>query len=207
MSIWSRISTQFGRPTGIQGRIAGMIMASRASNLERTLWALSLLDLRPADRVLEIGFGPGVAIHKMSEIITEGIVWGVDHSEVMFKQASRRNSEALSKGMVKLFLGTIAEMPPVDGQVDKVLDINSFQFWRSPVNDLKKLRTFLAPNGIIAIVHQPRKPGSTDGDVDKAGRMFAGYLESAGFRNLEIRKRSMKPVSAICILGRRGNSL
>jgi ubiquinone/menaquinone biosynthesis C-methylase UbiE len=202
MSIWRKISAQFGRPTGLFGTIAGTIMAKRASNLERNVWAISLLKLRPTDRVLEIGFGPGIAIQKMSEVVTEGIIWGIDHSEVMFKQASKRNREALSKGRVKLLLGSVSTLSSLDGQVDKILDINSLQFWESPVDDLKKLRTYLAPGGIVALVHQPRKPGSTVEETDRAGRKYADYLERAGFRDISIEKRAMKPVSTVCALGR-----
>ena len=34
-------------------------MAHRGANRQRNLWVVSLLDVRPADRMLEIGFGPG----------------------------------------------------------------------------------------------------------------------------------------------------
>lgn len=57
-----RIRAQFGRPTGLWGGLAGWVMAHRASNRRRSAWAVSLLEVERADRVLEIGFGPGVAI-------------------------------------------------------------------------------------------------------------------------------------------------
>ena len=202
MSVWEKISAQFGKPTGFIGVVAGTIMANRRSNLERNVWAISMLKLRPTDRVLEIGFGPGVAIQKMSEVVTKGVVWGIDHSEVMLKQASMRNNKAISKGRVKLLLGSVSSLSFTDVQVDMILDINSFQFWESPVDGLKKLRTCLAPSGIVALVHQPRQPGSTDEETDRAGRKLADYLEEAGFRDISIEKRSMKPVSTVCVLGR-----
>ena len=91
MSLWSKIAAQFGKPTGLLGNLAGFIMASRSSNVERCNWAVSLLNLQSTDRVLEIGFGPGIAIQKMSEIVKEGVIWGIDHSDIMLKQASKRN--------------------------------------------------------------------------------------------------------------------
>jgi hypothetical protein len=46
--------------------MAGWVMAHRPSNRQRNSWVVSLLDVRPADRVLEIGFGPGLAIGELS---------------------------------------------------------------------------------------------------------------------------------------------
>src|ERR1700677_5295381 len=53
---------QAHRPRGAAGRVTAWEMARRPSNRQRNRWVVSLLDAQPADRVLEIGFGPGVAI-------------------------------------------------------------------------------------------------------------------------------------------------
>jgi hypothetical protein len=65
---------QFGRPTGLWGRAAGSLMAHRSSNRLRNAWAVSMLDVRPDDRVLEFGFGPGVAIRELARLASEGSV-------------------------------------------------------------------------------------------------------------------------------------
>lgn len=62
MSLFDVVWSQFGRPRGLLGRLAGRIMASRGSNLARNQWAVELLEVRPDDRILEVGFGPGVAV-------------------------------------------------------------------------------------------------------------------------------------------------
>src|ERR1700753_3992186 len=53
---------QAHHPRGAAGRVTAWEMAHRPSNRQRSRWVVSLLDIRPADRVLELGFGPGVAI-------------------------------------------------------------------------------------------------------------------------------------------------
>ena len=72
---------QFHRPHGWGGRAAGWVMAHRESNRRRNVWAAGLLDVQPDDRVLEIGFGPGIAIEEMARRATRGHVIGVDHSD------------------------------------------------------------------------------------------------------------------------------
>lgn len=202
MTVWGKVSAQFGRPTGIQGAFAGLIMANRGSNRERMQWSLSILNLRPADRVLEIGFGPGVAIREMARIVTEGIIIGIDHSDVMVRQASRRNREPLNEGRVRLHRCAVSDMPQFELPIDKVLDINSFQFWPSPAEDLRTLRSIMAPGGRIVLVHQPRKPGSTDRETDRAGERVADYLTKTGFSEISVQRKEMKPVSCVCVTGR-----
>ena len=203
MSLWSKIATQFGKPTGLLGNLAGFIMASRSSNVERCNWAVSLLNLQPTDRVLEIGFGPGISILKMSEIVEEGVIWGIDHSDIMLKQASKRNKEAISSERVKLLLNSVSNLPSFEEPLDKILDINTFQFWENPIEDLKNLREHLRSGGIISLVQQPRKPGAKEEDTIKAGEKFAEYLKSAGFKKIKIEQKKMKPVSTVCVFGKK----
>src|SRR5688572_21018963 len=68
------LRAQFGRPSGFIGSIVGKIMARTASNHERMHWTLSLVEILPTDRVLEIGFGPGFAIQRSSALASRGFV-------------------------------------------------------------------------------------------------------------------------------------
>src|ERR1700760_3776775 len=81
---------QAHHPRGAAGRVNGWMFAHRPSNRQRNRWVVSLLDVQAADRVLEIGFGPGIAV---AELVRAGAghVYGADHSAVMLRQASRRN--------------------------------------------------------------------------------------------------------------------
>jgi len=203
MGIWNKIAAQFGRPEGILGGIAGMIMSSRKSNIERIDWALSILDIRPDSRVLETGFGPGVAIERMNVVVSRGFICGIDHSGVMVRQAAKRNRTAVESGRVRLIQGPVSGMPDFDEPFDRVLDINSFQFWDDPVSDLGKIKRVMKKGGMIALVHQPRKPGATDEDTEAAGRDFSRILEEAGFSDVGVRFRKMKPVSAVCVTGKK----
>src|SRR5262245_60583462 len=89
------IVSQFARPRGVPGHVAGWIMGRRASNVERNQWVVSLLEVRPTDRILEVGCGPGVALGEMARRAPEGSVCGLDHSRVMVEQAKRRNAVAI----------------------------------------------------------------------------------------------------------------
>ena len=197
------VRAQFGRPAGLWGRAAGLLMAHRASNRRRNSWAVSLLDVRRNDRVLEIGFGPGLAIRELSRIAVEGYVCGIDHSELMLRSASRRNADGLRRGIVDLRLGSVDDLPPFDRPFDKILAVNAMMFWSDPVARLAELRQLLRPGGLIAVANQPRGPGATDETAAAKGRENSVALDRAGFSEVRLETLRLKP-AVVCALGVNG---
>ena len=194
------VRARFGRPAGLGGRAAGMLMAHRSSNRRRNTWAVSLLDVRRDDRVLEIGFGPGLAIRELARLATEGHVCGIDHSELMLRRAKRLNAEGLRRGVVDLRLGSVEDLPNFDEPFDKVLTVNAMMFWREPVSRLEELRRLLRSGGLIALAHQPRGPGASDETSAAKGREMAAALAQADFSEVRLETIALKP-AVVCALG------
>ena len=195
------LRAQFGQPSGVWGHLAGRIMARTPSNLERIRWTLALLDPRPADRILEIGFGPGIAIERLSKVVPDGLIVGIDHSEVMVRQASRRNAVAIGEGRVALQLGSATMLPTFDEPFDRIFTINSIHFWPRPVECLKTLHSMLKPGGLIAVTIQPRSRTATDETTKVIGDEIAADLAQAGFSRCRVELRKMAPVAVACALG------
>jgi SAM-dependent methyltransferase len=196
-----KVVSQFHRPHGLGGRAAGWVMATRGSNRKRNVWAAGLLDVQPDDRVLEIGFGPGVAIREMAKRATRGLVCGIDHSEVMVRQAARRNAAAVRAGRVELRLGSVTDLPNYAEPFDKMLAVNSLMFWDDPVGRLRDVRRRLRPDGRIAIALQPRGPGSSDDTTDRAAVEIQEQLTTAGFSDLRVDTLDLEPTKVVCVLG------
>ncbi len=191
---------QFGRPTGFLGNIIGLIMARRPSNLERIRWTLSLLDVKPRDRVLEVGFGPGVAIGLLSKIASQGFVAGIDHSQEMVRHAARRNAEAVRAGRVALYCASASAPPEFKEPFDKILTINAIHFWEDPVECLKKLRRLLRPGGLMAVTLQPRTSTATDATTAILGQEIAANLERAGFSHCDLKIRKTGSGAVACVV-------
>jgi ubiquinone/menaquinone biosynthesis C-methylase UbiE len=174
-------------------------MAHRPSNRQRSIWVVSLLGVRPADKVLEIGFGPGVAIAALARA-GAGHVYGIDHSGVMLRQASRRNAAAIRAGRVTLIRASVGQLPPaLDGPFDAILAVNSLAFWPAPAQRLTELRRRLAPAGRIAIASQTRCPGATADTSRSAAREIENLLRDAGFTRMRTETLSLSPPVA-CVL-------
>jgi ubiquinone/menaquinone biosynthesis C-methylase UbiE len=193
---WRR---QFSQPRGWLGSLVGFILAIR--NKKRSLWVLSLLDLRPAHRVLEIGFGPGMDIRRVASRVSEGLVAGIDHSEVMVRQACRRNAEAINAGRVELRQGTASQLPFDSDSFDTVFAINVAQFWPEPANIVRELRRVLKPGGQLALAVQPRNKDATEATARDTGKKLVGALISARFASVRLEQQPAKPVSIVYALG------
>src|SRR5262249_27344166 len=107
----------FGRPHGGLGRLGGHIMARM--NAKFGAWVIDLLHIAPNDKVLEVGFGPGVAIDRLSNLAAAGRVVGVDPSPEMVEQARARNVTAIRSGRVELQCGSVENLPFGDDSFDK----------------------------------------------------------------------------------------
>ena len=194
---------QAHHPRGAAGRVTAWEMACRPSNRQRSAWAVSLLGVRPGEQVLEIGFGPGLAIAALARA-GAGHVYGADHSAVMARRAARRNAAAIRAGRVTLIRAPVDQLPPaLDGPFDAILAVNALGFWPDPARRLAGLRGRLAPDGRIAIVSQPRCPGATAETSRRAARDIEDLLTGAGFTRLSTRTLALRP-PAVCVLGRTG---
>ena len=189
------------RPHGVAGSVSGWVFAHRPSNRQRNRWVVSLLGLGPAEKVLEIGYGPGVAVQALVRS-GAGHVYGVDHSAVMLRQASRRNAAAIRAGRVTLVQAPVEQLPAgLDGPFDAILAVNCLGFWPAPADQLTDLRRRLAPRGRIAIAAQPRCPGATADTARKAAVEIENLLRSAGFTQVTAETLALSP-PAVCVLGR-----
>ncbi len=192
---------QFGRPTGRLGRLVGHVMAAKSRR--RSEWVMSLLPIRPADRVLEIGFGPGVDIRRAAVRAVNGHVAGVDHSEEMVRMARRRNAAAVAAGRVELALGSMASLSFPDASFDIVYAINCFQFAADPAAALGEIRRVLRPGGLVALAIQPRNKAADEETASAVGRRLEALFADAGLKGVRLERKKLWPVSVVCALGRK----
>jgi SAM-dependent methyltransferase len=197
----SRILGQFRHPTGAVGALAGVVMARRDSNQRRNAWTVQLLDLQPGDHVLEIGYGPGLAVHHIARLTPHGQVVGIDHSQVMLRQARRRNRRAVASGRVRLLCGSVADLAGWPATFHKALAVNVLGFWPDPVAVLRQIAGVLLPGARIALTTQPRGRGVTNQHTHQAGERMAAALREAGFTDIQVHILPLEPVDAACAVG------
>jgi ubiquinone/menaquinone biosynthesis C-methylase UbiE len=196
------VMRQFERPHGPLGALAGWIMANRPSNKTRNDWTVDLLDPKPADHVLELGCGPGLALRKVCARVTGGRVLAIDHSALMVRMARARNRSAIGDGRLELRQGGIELLETIGEQFDLVYSVNVAMFWRDRRGTLETIKRVLKPGGRIASTYQPRHPGAKPADALAFAGRLRGELTEAGFRDIRVDTLDLRPIPAICVQAR-----
>jgi ubiquinone/menaquinone biosynthesis C-methylase UbiE len=194
--------SQFALPRGWLGRLAGRLMARK--NAAMNAACVEWLAPKPEDRVLELGFGHGRTIEWLAARADS--VAGVDPSDTMLRQASRRNRDAIAAGRVRLAKGDARRIPFAGGSFDCVLAANCVQFWGDLAAALAEIRRVLAPDGRLLVgirVHDPKagrfaSPGFREAEIEAV----RAAVERAGFAEVRtLRRRVGREV--VGILARR----
>ena len=198
------VTKQFGNPSGLFGKFIGNGMAKR--NVYDAQWTVSLLDIQPQQRVLEIGFGPGVSTQIVAEKASQGFVAGVDHSQTMVQAASQRNTQVIQSGRMELKQGDVASLTYPDESFDIVLSLHSIYFWRNPLDCLKEIRRVLKPNGTVAITILPKDKWVQNLDTSAMtlyfGKDIAAMFSEAGYRNVHVEVPPEEARSSLeCVIG------
>src|SRR5262245_30028699 len=141
------IAHQLSRPTGPFARVIGRVM--NRHNARMNAFAVRQLDLAPSDRVLEVGFGGGVALASLTG--RAAFVAGVELSREMVEWAKARFAAAVSAGRADFRAGSVEAIPFDTASFGKALTVNSIYFWRSLEAGFAEIHRVLAPGGRIVV--------------------------------------------------------
>jgi ubiquinone/menaquinone biosynthesis C-methylase UbiE len=167
----SEMARLLGKPEGEAGRAIGERL--NRVNADITTAVYRRLQLRPSDRVLEIGFGNGKLLTALLACADDLTYVGVDISETMVTEAIAFNAELVAAGQASFRLAPAEAIPCLDQSFDKVFAVNVIYFWPDPVRALAEMRRVLRPDGMSVIAAV--KP-----DTDQPPPPFA--REEYGFR-------------------------
>lgn len=138
------------RPEGEAGR--EMLERMNRSHYEVTGWSFSFWDVRPQDRILDIGCGGGMTLQRLSKMASEGHLIGLDYSPVSVQQSREINAKDIAAGKMEIIEGSVADMPFEDHTFDKIITVESFYFWPDPAENLKEVRRVLKKGGMFHLV-------------------------------------------------------
>src|SRR6202140_3166361 len=123
-------------------------------HLDITEKTMRRMDLRPGERVLDLGCGSGWATRLLARMVGEGPqgfgqVVGVDVSDEMIRQARATSKEFDN---VMFVVGSAAQIPWEENFFDKVLSIESFYYYPDQGRALAELFRVMAPHGRMFIL-------------------------------------------------------
>lgn len=150
-----------------------------------------VLDLKPDDSLLEIGFGSGYFIKDYASHVAR--VAGIDLSEDMVSLAGGVNKGLVQSGRAEFRLGDVSSLPYGDCEFSAVVGIETFFFWREPVESLREIHRVLAPGGRLVLEMAYNKEDGLDHAEDIRKMSLVLYsademtemLRESGFSDVE----------------------
>ena len=138
---------------------------------------MEALDVRPSDRILEVGCGHGVAASLVCERLDGGSITAVDRSAKMIEMARRRNS---AHGGRARFLVASIESADLGGEsYDKAFAVHVAALHR-PGPALDAVRARLRPGGRLHLFNQA--PGWRAADPAREfAEALGATLDRSGF--------------------------
>lgn len=123
---------------------------------DRHKWALEVLQIRPSDRLLEIGCGTGALAALICGHLTDGRLTAIDRSEKMIRTAAKLNAPFLSEGKARFVRGTVHEADLGEERYHKILAVNVNGFWmEGGSGELSVIKQWLSPGGLSSCSINP----------------------------------------------------
>jgi ubiquinone/menaquinone biosynthesis C-methylase UbiE len=124
-----------------------------AHHISITEQTLALMDLKPGDRVLDLGCGAGWASRLMAKEVANGNkpgqVVGIDVADEMIRRA---RAGSVDFDNVMFVVGSAQQIPWEENFFDKVLSVESFYYYADQDRALAELFRVMAPKGHLYIL-------------------------------------------------------
>ena len=148
MATW--MTRQLAHPSGLIGRwILAPLWNRRNAALND--FTCDRLSLNSSSRVIEVGFGGGYLLERISRIVEDGFVAGVDASPTMVAHCRKRFPRLLRSGRLALQWAKAEVLPFPDNSFSNACSVNSMFYWSDPPKALSELRRILSPGGQLVV--------------------------------------------------------
>jgi ubiquinone/menaquinone biosynthesis C-methylase UbiE len=189
MTVFSKIGMQFKKPTGVLGKIVSNLMIIGNRSAYKTL--IKDLSIQKNDKILEIGYGPGIGISLISKRFETCDLYGIDFSGLMYRKASWKNRQIIKKNRVHLLFGDFVETEISTRCFDKIFCINVVYFWDDLKKPFERVKSLLKDNGIFCFYMAKKddlnKAKFTTDDIFNKYTIeqISEALKSAGFNKID----------------------
>src|SRR5215472_18658147 len=124
-----------------------------AHHISITEQTLAVMELKPGDRVLDLGCGAGWASRLMAKEVANGNkpgqVVGIDVADEMIRRA---RAGSVDFDNVMFVVGSAQQIPWEENFFDKVLSVESFYYYADQERALAELFRVMAPKGRLFIL-------------------------------------------------------
>lgn len=171
---------------GVAGAVIGFFMLFLGRGNARL--AVDLASVSDADRVVDIGCGPGTAVRAAAR--RGASVTGVDPAPVMLRLARMVARRDLRIDWAR---GTAEALPLTDEWASVVWSLKTVHHWQDVTAGLAEVRRVLAPTGRFLVIERRVKPGATGlashGWTEQQAESFAAQCRAMGFEGVRVEEQ------------------
>jgi ubiquinone/menaquinone biosynthesis C-methylase UbiE len=110
------------------------------------------VNLGPDAKVLMIGCGPGVGVVAAARRASNGLVIGLDPSEVMVERTRARCRRVRVEHLTRVERAAAESIPLPDRSQDVVVSVNNIQLWSDRAVGLDECVRVLVPGGALVVL-------------------------------------------------------
>jgi SAM-dependent methyltransferase len=198
MQSTSLLYKQFRQPSGYSGKLAGWLMT--AKNKARSEWTVEQLNIQTYQHILEIGYGTGRTLEEVAHKLKVGFIAGIDHSTLMYQEASRRNKRFIRQQLMQLHIGRVHDLNYPPHYFHTIYGSNVHFFWKEPQHEFIQLVRLLKTGGKLVMVFQPRWAIHEE-DLKQAAEKIKSDFVEAGLVQIELDYKDMDPATCVSVVG------
>ena len=183
-------------PAGLGGKL--MVRMMNVGHRALARWGLRFLLLSADAKVLDCGCGGGANIRTLLKKCPQGIVKGVDISDVSVTTARRVNRSAIADGRCAVWQGSVDELIFAADWFDAVTAFETVYFWPGLVPCFREVYRVLKPDGTFLICNECGDPEKyrkwteiIDGMTVYRDTELQAALEQAGFHHVQSHSNKM----------------
>ena len=202
MALLKFVASQLRKPSGLIGRYVTSRLLNRG-NVPMNQLTLTLLDLKPDDDVIEVGFGGGDLINRMAAVVVQGRIAGADFSPEMVGVCESRFAPLVRAGRLDLRCASAESLPYGSALFTKACTVNTIYFWPDPIGPLTELQRVLRGGGRLVLCFNPREtlekvPFTKYGFAYYEPSQVRELLQKAGFGSIEMVSGSSRLGEFLC---------
>ena len=184
------IGSQFGNPRGFVGKVCCVLMNIINKAMYKN--TVSVMNISPDENMLDIGYGNGYLLNCVYKK-TKANLYGIDISEDMKIQATKRNKKALSDGKLFLEIGDCCDLKYSDDFFEAVTSINTVYFWEDTIKGLSEIHRTLKAGGSFYNVVYTKEWLDKLSYTEKGFKKFepdelASLGKAAGFEKVQVKE-------------------
>ena len=194
MGIMQYLINQSKEPKGLIGKF----MLGTMNMAHKNIFKLGLENIRINDnsKILDLGFGGGMALKMISKKHKKIKLFGIDFSEESIKTGTKNNKKDIKNGKIELIKGDIEKMPFSDNYFDIITAFQTLYYWDNLDKKLLEIFRVLSEMGQFIIVAEKYKI-NYHMEKYKTKDELKNIFEETGFKKIEY----METKYNMCIRG------